>query len=588
MRADAFRLSIGVSIVIGGVIGWGLMPEPRAIDGALVLSGMIKYPPGSIQGIYFHNVWTFIHQILSIPLALGGDQAAVANTFNALLGAVMFTGLALVTLALTESIVLAVTSPLLIMFSNFWLVWSDYPILFFASHSYGQLGLAACVLSIGLLGNGRPFAAGVVAGILPSVHSVWGGWTIAIILAAGGLLNTYFCVSRKQLAAGVATGLAVSAVSFGWFVRQRLSIPSGGDPALLQLWMDLWEHHRSLPYKPRTIFLTSLFMCGAWMLFDAAKRAGRIRVAGMTIMLFVTAAAAQVLYELAHHAGRYLPDLVVNAMPGRLVNLHFLLAYPALLALMAARTSTILPLAVSLPIMAFDRKLFHAGYLFLVLFFGAIHFSELKGRLNRFACVRAWRESPPPVNRIVTAIGIIGVVWSAIVVRGMMATPEAYCTNEVIDDCRAPAIFQQLSGTAIKGLVAAPAGLALTMHRHGHQPVIAGASGLDFVAYLPGTVTSMRDMLEAVYGIDFANPSEEIRGKPYLLPGQGKRHWASLTSTDWEKLSDRFCIGAVLVPEDWQINLLPTVDGNQITLYVFPWLLPSRCMVADHPSESSL
>jgi len=125
-----YEACLATASVVGAVIGWSFFPEPKAIDGALVLAGIVNYPQDSVQGIYFHNMWTAIHQILGFFLWLGVDQILLSQIFNSALGAAFMSGLALVIYAITENVVLSLAGALLIVLNGFFILGPDYPIMF--------------------------------------------------------------------------------------------------------------------------------------------------------------------------------------------------------------------------------------------------------------------------------------------------------------------------------------------------------------------------------------------------------------------------------------------------------------------------
>lgn len=576
-QARKYGLTLAASCVLGAAIGWLLMPEPRAIDGALVLAGQVDYPPGSIQGIYFHNMWTATHQLLGLALWYGVDQTLAASLFNAVLMATIFAGLALVTLAFTGSLMLSVVTPLLVTLCSFFLVWSDYPVSFFIGHSYGQLALSLSVLCFGVLGNRRYFAGGILAGLLPSFHLVMGVWTIGIALLGLFLVSRPYSKDSTRMLKGLVFGLLISLVSFAWFWFHRVPLDGAVDADAFGTYMEYWEHHRSLKYQPWIIVFTAGLLILLWALYDFGRHRRSTSVVQMASLLMVSAVLSQIAYEVVHWLPGLLPEIAVNAMPGRFISVNNVVAFPVLIGALVLLRLTAILLIAAIPLMALVRKWFLIGFLLLSFLAGLIYAMQA-GYVARIGKYSRWfGMAARPVRNIIGSFAVVGLVTATVALFSLGTKPTPTCSAEIIDDCQAPKVFKRIEAISMQGLVVAPAGLALMVHRHGHKPVLAGASSFDFVPYLPQAAAEVRDILEMVYGVNFHHPPAEYRGKPFLIPGEGRSYWEVLGRDDWQRLAARFCIGAVVAPANWKIDLPLTFEAENVGVYLLPAALPSDC-----------
>jgi hypothetical protein len=557
-----YEACMAIASVVGAVIGWSYFPEPQAIDGALVLAGVVNYPQDSVQGIYFHNMWTAIHQILGFFLWLGVDQMLLSRIFTAALGAAFMSGLALVIYAITESIALSLPGALLIVLSSFFVQGQDYPILFISNHSFGQIASALAVLCIGFLGNRRYFSAGLIAGMLPAFHPVIGCWTIGVALSGSILVPAPFKADTAKLLKGLFGGLLASTVSFGWFWVHRYPMEVPIDPVAFSAYMENWEAHRQVGYSPKTAAVTFAMLALLWLLFDWGRRLNKPGLVQTSVILMISAAGSWALYEFVHYFHASLPSVVSGAMLGRLVNIHFELAFPIMIAVLCYSRATV-PLLLGLTaILAF-----RPSYTLLTLFFMVCLLAGLV--LNRTIANARFATEPYVIGKGFAACFVaIGAVAGGASLFSIAANPTPPCPNEILDNCYAPATFQKVKDLKWPGLTVASAGLALMAHRHGHKAVVLGASGFDFIPYLPQTSAQVRDIIESVYGIDFHNPPPQFKNKGNLISGMGREYWSKLSSADWDLLSTKFCIGAVIAPSDWAISLTPVLDVDGIKIYV--------------------
>lgn len=552
---------------VGAAFGMMLMPEPRAIDGALVLAGMVHYPPGSGQGIYFHNMWTAAHQSLALLLLLGLSPDAVSALFRMAIGAAFFMGPALCVMALTRSAILSVGASLGIVLAAFYLHPPDYPILFASSHSYGQIALTLAVLAIGLYGQAQYRWAGIVAGVLPAFHPVAGAWAVCVLVAGAWLNRRLSGELSPGLRAGLLTGIVVTCASFAVYWLQRVSTTAPVDQESLRLFVLNWDYHRQVPYSSRATILC-LAATLQWLVMTMISRQARAESAmRISAALLASTVASWCLYEVSHRFQATLPAEMVRWIPGRLVNIHFLLALPVILGLGARYRWMVLVQAVGLAACFFQPKYF--SRIFIAM--GAISI-VLWLRLMIGGAGRQDPSRRPAPGRMVGverwAFLAVVVSASVAVVLRMSAVDRPTCSNDRIDDCRAPAVYEAVRAMSWPGLVAAPAGIAMMVHRHAHKPVLLGASGFDFVPYLPQLARQVRSILEDVYGVDFETPPEAFRNQGNLLQGMGREHWARLGPLDWRDLGKRYCLGAVVAPSEWAVQLQPALVQDGVAVYV--------------------
>jgi hypothetical protein len=458
--------------------------------------------------------------------------------------------------------------------SAFFVQGPDYPILFISSHSFGQIALSLSVLCIGFLGNRRYFPAGVVAGVLPAFHAVVGFWMIGVALSGSILVPPPFKADTAKLLKGLAAGLLVSAVSFGfyWIHRTPTEIPI--DATAFSAYLENWDYHRQVEYSHRAAAGTVGTLILLWLLFDSGRRLDKPAVVQTAIALMGSAAGSWALYEFVHLFHASLPPMVNSAMLGRLVNIHFVLAFPIMISILCLTRTTVPLLVGTTVILALIRSytLFTLNLVVCLLAGLALNRTRTNMRFTAASYVIG--------KGFAASFVAIGVVSGGAVIFSLASKPTPLCSNVFIDDCRAPAVFQKIKDLELPGLTVAPAGLAMMAHRHGHKAVVLGASGFDFVPYLPQTSAQVRDIIESLYGLDFNTPLPHFKNKGNLLSGMGKEYWSKLSSADWNLLATKFCLGTIIAPSDWNIRLAPEFDMEGIRVYVLPGEHLRKCKLS--------
>ena len=336
----------------------------------------------------------------------------------------------------------------------------------------------------------------------------------------------------------------------------------------------------ALPISYETSVICALSLVLLWVIFDHARQSGRPAPLNMSFLLFISALGSWILYEGVHRLHAFLPSAINGAILGRLVNNHYEVALAIIFGAIFARRSAAL-LILALPfVLEFHVTRSVRNSLFLCMMIAAVYFlwqerrTGVQGNPDRRTL--SWVPKLTPELLVIGAFG--GFIAISLHYLSMRTIPE--CSNISIDDCRSPPVYRKLQHTKWEGLTVAPAGLALMVHRHAHKPVLLGASGFDFVPYLPQTGTQVRDIIELVYGQDFRNPSPQFHNRGGLMQEMGRDHWAKLTNAQWDDLARKFCIGAIIAPSDWAIQLTPSMDENNVRLYVLPDQDADKCRLS--------
>jgi len=575
-----FRTCLWLSLALGSVLGFVLGPESRAIDGANVLAGIVRYPLNNPAGAYFHNLWTMLHQIPAGLLLLGIPDTAIHLLISVGFAAATCCGISPLVFGLTRSVGLALSMTTTIVIGGQHVPGPDYPVLFFTDHTYGMASMALAYLTVGLFANRRWWAAGFTAGVLPAIHPVVGGWILAVVITLGvaGLWRS------RDFRRGLAIGVSIALVSFVVYLAMKTPYIGSPDAALMQVYLDLWDYHRSFGYDASTLaaglVLVALGMSYIVPAFATERREAEWAI--VAVMLSVLGSSA--LYEWFHLSRETMPNIISRAIPSRLVNLHlslFLALAVGLLwrlkplslnraAALLLVVSWVAPRSLGLhPANHLDIVLLVSLVLGVVAVLAALVPTRLSSliafceRLTRFQAIAA----PAVVAMLIgstTYAATRHIDWSL-------------GHRSLIEDAASRAFFERLRVTPVAGLVLAPDYAAVAALRYGHKPVVLDPTMLGLLPYSPGAVRDIANIITSAYGVDFRHPPPTSQHRDALAADASRQYWAQLSPTEWASIAERFCIGAVIVPTDWSTHL-PTSFALGGYRQLTPLeTLPDRC-----------
>ncbi len=625
-----FRLFLMVLIFIGAGLGGAMGPEGRFIDGALVIAGEVRYPETSVMGAYFRNLWTILHQIPAALLALGIPVRVIHVLFNVTFISIAFAGISLLAYAFTSSSLLSILIALAVIVARGHLLGPDYPIAFFTPHSFGMAALSMACLAIGLLANRRWFGASVVAGIMPSVHIVLGVWTI-------GLIASTACLSRfsgnrtefRQFIKGISVGLALSILSFTIHYAMKIDFHVAGNDELLRSYFFFWDAHRRIVFSENVLEFGKIMGVLLLIYLFSQRQDGARKINWGIAALLLGVVGSTILYQWFHLSRETMPDIVARTIPSRFVNIHYTLFLPIVLGVfISIRPHRINQIFAILLLIVFyaDRRygvdplplrIFHLVAILAMLTFVASlirsmawdrpiasnAICRLRSSLNRhLAEPSEWR-----ISKFMRAIFREGERGSYSVGKAMGLLPKSHSffvevvlgfillipiSHALISKStwtfgnfssvqmkKEGEFYTLLKSFPMNGFLLAAPSTAVAVHRYANKPIVIDPTALDFVPYMPNAVTSIAAIVTDLYGIDFSNPPVDVRNRGALNMESGKEYWKQLSSEQWLKLANRYCIGGLVVPDDWPVSMSPTLDRGGLRLYVPSPRLPDFCKV---------
>lgn len=104
------------------------------------------------------------------------------------------------------------------------------------------------------------------------------------------------------------------------------------------------------------------------------------------------------------------------------------------------------------------------------------------------------------------------------------------------------------------------------------HPILLNGAELDLLAYAPEASHSVQEILELVYGVDMFNPNPDRRAQPSgaLQRYEGRKLWESRTVKQWQDISKKYHVTAVMTYRDWELNLPLITETGSVRLFTIP------------------
>mgnify|MGYP001193223567 CR=1 FL=1 len=532
--------------IIGLLLGL-LAPvtSQEGIDGSLVLAGIVDYPPQSPSNLYFLGSWTIIHQLGALLLSAGLEQGYVSEVlflvpcalFVAAFSAIIYCFTGQFFLSLMAAALFYLANPLAKYFASpdymmVGLPWSHPP-----DQTFGLWAHAGAVWVIGCVAAGRKALAGFSALVLIAVHPVVGAYLVLLLIGTLLAGKLFFGTKIGGFAKGAAWGAAITLLSFVFYLRTRPDLSGTVDWTAYDAYMSAWDTHRShlmTASIAARIAIAATFAIGALSVFLILARPRRDAALLSAIMVLLAVAISTIAYFMAHLAPQLLPDLVMRAAPGRLLNVQAFLGTPLALALgLQAASHATRDWTSGTTAAWIDRALPGAALAVVIVELAiALHSRQTLMRDD---------------------------IRTLIETRGL-AAPSAAGKDSL-------SFWRKVRTSGITGQVLTTRASSRPALIYGHLPVALTVGAFDYVPYIPRTAGAVARIIEEGYGISFSDPPPDMRHSGALPSEAGKAYWAQLAPDDWCRLSRSLGVVAVVAPSDWIVKLPQAVAETDFTLY---------------------
>ncbi len=319
-----FAAPVLASAALGAVFGFLYPATHVAIEPAQILAGLVSYPSDNAFWLYQTHVWTVLHQLFALLLAIGIDERTLTQAVSMGTGALNFAALAAFARALGAPPGWSAAAPFLLWALNP-LGWGQgYPILLIGHpHTYGMVGLAWVVLACSALGAGRFALGGALLGFAPALHPSVGA-SMAALTGICVLLDwNRLRPALPALLRGGVLGAALAAASLALhlWLQPAAPVPDAAAVArLFPVYLAQWDAHRQpLDWNEWRTWLPALgvAIAAAWLHRDRGDAAR-----ALLLRVFLASAIFGVLFALVRQLAppEAIPELLLAAMPTRLLN----------------------------------------------------------------------------------------------------------------------------------------------------------------------------------------------------------------------------------------------------------------------------
>ena len=128
--------------------------------------------------------------------------------------------------------------------------------------------------------------------------------------------------------------------------------------------------------------------------------------------------------------------------------------------------------------------------------------------------------------------------------------------------------WNTVKNTKFEGYILTSSSSGYTILRKSLKPILINPRDIDGVPYFPKTAGRLAVIIEEIYGISFTNPPSELRNRASISEEIIKLNFEKYSKEKWQQLSRDFNIGSVIVPVNWNINLVPFAKNNKLAFYI--------------------
>ena len=497
--------------------------DQRAINGALVLSDKINYNiEENPLNLIFHNSWTFIYQILKIFIDL--DVSIKFLNFLILFFSITMCsfGIFYISSAITKDKLFSIITVVSILLFQINFGDLDYPTLVISEHTNGMLGSAFVVLVFGLISQ-RKFEYAIIFSIITILtHLVIGLWLALIIFITLLIFKENkikINVKKKSLFITFLFIIITFIYCFIQFQLNKISIPFTYDENLYKIYLNNWDQHRSKDLGINYIYIVlSLILLTLSISIIKTQTNKKFYLP----LFMLQALTLHIFFSfLLYISFKIYPDLYkgifLKVIPTRFFLLHSVVG-PAII--------------FSFIFLYIKKNIKIKNIIFPVLILISLHplfFYEKyeKKIINLYN------------NIFVNKKNYDGIFWSKVknsnISNGLILTSNNACTKTL---------------------------------QKAQKPILICIESIDVIPYMPKLVLPIKEILEDIYEENFMYPKEKNRGgikydKTY------RKVFETRSKEQWQKISNKFNLAALIVPKDWNINLDKNIEGSNYIFYKF-------------------
>ena len=611
---------IVVSSVIGLIMGL-LSPQLQVgVEQGQVLSHLVTYSHDEPYYLFQAKLWNVWAQLSALGFSLGLSEITLSVAFSGLAGLISCLGLALIVFGISENAFLSIVASIYVLGFNHAAIFDgfSYPVMTLGwILTYGVLGLVFMGLNLGLFAVRKEKWGFLLLGFMPAIHPSLAVWLHLGILICVLLdwKNLWLWIKRGLF---VLPGYAISAASYLWQVTNFPVKPL--DTASVQRYLPTivtqYDVHTAYVIRPDNIpsnVLVCALVFGFFFLIWN-KPTGGLRFLLQTWFIFAVAGIGFFIYSVSP-----LPfaDMVAIFLPARVLNIILYTTPPIMVGILWKYVDEMDYGPAILGIFVFLLASFAArseivaiGILMTLIL--ASRGSGIRGAALRAVLVALWililfafqdgylalglLADPPVLSVALLALIILFVAWGqfggsslseestarsarSLAILAALLVASISILGRLISDFPKQAEVlaykdDPVVAAATQGhgdLLFAGDGMydQVAMYQlRTRRPVEFDPSAMNLLRYTVEAGPPMAHLLDAVYGIDFFNPPENMHIIPKIPATQ--KLWEARSPQEWKTLGAEFGFTQIVTPVEWKLQLPRLADDGTLALYDIP------------------
>ena len=503
----------------------------RAIDVGLFISGEINYEPDSLMYEIYVNSFTILHYFSAFLLQNNFAIVEINFIFQFINLSILAISVLMISKFLRINLFLNYLLIFLILFNIPSLLLNltfNYPLYIYSVNTYGQYGLSLSLLLIALLLNQR---YSIVVFLLPIFFSIHSGWalTASIVGFFYLLINREVkkLLTKKNLLIFL-TGIVLVFPFWLDFLIKKSKFIKVSETQLIedlyQIYISNWDYHRSfgLEQNKFIIHLIVLFFVSLMLIFIFKLKSFMLLSNFLKILLITLSLALFLTYlDLRIFNKKF---MTLNSfMPGKIINLVLILYLIMIFYIIKIIFDKILRI---LDLTKYESFIFFAA--FIVTFLAVYVDDPMKFNIGK-------KREIYNVNQENSLCDYLQTSKSKIVTIS--------------------------TGSQLSTIVC-------------NMPILIDSTQIDFIPYSLNSIYKLKNILDYVYGFDFESRAKtsDFVGTP-SIPSGGiddflvKPIWSSRNIDTWQFLACRFDFDTVVVPADFELNIMPELVGDKFNAY---------------------
>lgn len=495
--------------------------EQQILNTALITSDEINYKDKFVYANLDSNgAWSLTFNLIRLMLKLNLSIDFI-NFFMLLIPLYMnLLGIFLISKKISGNLIFSFIISCTIIIGNIHFGNLDYSVLLISHHTGGMFAQACGLLMFGLIADKKLNLAIILSIITLGIHLVVGAWLLAILLFSIFLFNRE-SLKMKFLSKNDLISIAISVIiivlCFIEFQSSKIVTPWLPDNHLYQIYLEVWDHHRSKIFGINYTYIFFTFLMLLTMFIFQKQSVKKEKEENIFFFKIVTfnVLCAYIIYITY----KIFPDLYqgifLSVIPSRFFLIHSVFGVVIILSIIFHYLKPII-----------TNKKILIIFMVLSLLHPVFYFDKYANKFGRIY------KNLPSVKR-----NYDSNFWQKIkkidISEGVLLTSIHSCSKAL---------------------------------QRAKKPILICSEGFDGIPYNLSLVNPMKIIIEEVYNIDFFNPPVKNMG------GLGsdniyKKVFEERSLNEWVIISKKFNLSGLILPVEWNLKLSKSLIGKKFTYY---------------------